>query len=96
MATVPVFPVTFNLIIPHRLTKRQLQGQIYMVLEPPSPGTSSKQQEGSKEVKRGKKPKQNRTGRVREHKMEMDRKKGKPICSIEKYYSLDFPQLLMA
>lgn len=65
-----------------------------MALEPSSPGTSSKQQEGGREVKRGKK--NNKTGRVREHKMEMDRKKGKLICAIEKYYSLDFPQLLMA
>lgn len=65
-----------------------------MAFEPSSPGTPNKQQERGREVKRGEK--KNKTGRVREQKMEMDRKKGKLICAIEKYYSLDFPQLLMA
>lgn len=72
MATVPVFLVTFSLIIPHMLIKRQLQGQIYTALEPPSPDTSGKQQEGHGEVKREKKPES-----MREHKIEMGKKKGR-------------------
>lgn len=45
---------------------------MYMTLEPPSPDTSGKQQEGVGEVKKGKRKK---IERVREQNMEMGRKK---------------------
>lgn len=91
MATVPVFLVTFNLIIPHVLTKRQLQGQICMVLEPLPPGTSGKEQEEDGEVKGEKnyvKSERAQDGN--------GRKERKLVCAIEKHCSLDFLQLLMA
>lgn len=70
---------------------------MYMTLEPPSPDTSGKQQEGVGEVKKGKRKKNRKSERTEYGNGQKERKERKQvICAIKKHYSSDFPLLLMA